>query len=1109
MQRIVVRVAQFFVTLVVGLAILGSIAVWRLSKGPVSLDFLTPTIERSFAASELPVAVQVENTTLVWGGWRRVFDLRAVNVRLFGSDGKIVALLPEVSIGVSMTGLLRGDFALSRLDVIGLQASLRRHPDGRLDFALPVDPKGEQDTAGAFATIASDLLKSVREGKGLFRYIKRFSVLSARVQYRDELNRQLWNMPAADMITVFGPDVIESRFRLIVENGGDRAELAATMLHDRKSARIGGRVDFNALEPMLIARAVPYLHQLANIRLPFSGSAHFEVSSDWRLLGLRLQLASAVGHALIGMEYPPDGKHVRVVARLEGVQLAGLARATPTLASLAGLDLPVSGQIEGEAVSAEDFRLRRVDLTAGSGKVELPGILPRPVAVTGIRVRADVNDDQTKATIQEVSVDLGGPRLQLTGTADRDGTAYRLHSQGTVANVPMASLDDYWPLNIGEVARRWVIANITEGTVDSGTVSLGATMQADNLADIRLEAFSGTLQYQGLSVDYLAPMSKFTGVAGKATFDRSRFDLVVSKGRLRDLELVHAAINMFDLDTDIEKIAIETAMKGPARTLAHVLDEQPLGFLGALALAPTAISGEAEFRTKLHFPLKRDLTAKEVQVVATGTLRKLAISPAPKNLLVKDGTLTVKATNDALTATGSVVLSGIPATVDWRENFTDAAKERRRLVFAGRVPEMGKPGFGLPDLHFLSGPADANVAFTQLRDGKGELLVNLELADTVLSMPELGWTKAAGAAGTANVTLAFDDKGLRKIDKISVETGTSRLLGSAEFLGKEREAWIATVERFKSGDNDLEGRIERHSNGKIVADLTGKRFDVAGLVAQQSATAEPGEAKESPLPPLTVRARIRDLRWEENRRIRDASVTARYVDDRVLGLAVDGRLGSDGTLSIRYLPGPDGQVLRVAADDFGAILRMSPTESKVTGGALLIRGLRRAPDAPLEGAFHASSFTLSQAPLLARVLQVASLTGIVDALSRKGLDFEAFEGQFAYSDGRIVFGKASAYGSSIGVTGDGVFDLGKNTVSASGTVVPAYSLNRVLGNIPLLGSLITGGKNEGLFAATYRVDGSIDNPKIDVNPLSALAPGFLRNLFGLGPEKEPALPKSQ
>jgi hypothetical protein len=33
------------------------------------------------------------------------------------------------------------------------------------------------------------------------------------------------------------------------------------------------------------------------------------------------------------------------------------------------------------------------------------------------------------------------------------------------------------------------------------------------------------------------------------------------------------------------------------------------------------------------------------------------------------------------------------------------------------------------------------------------------------------------------------------------------------------------------------------------------------------------------------------------------------------------------------------------------------------------------------------------------------------------------------------------------------------------------------------------------------VAGPLENPKISVNSLSALAPGFLRNLFGLGAGK--------
>ena len=56
----------------------------------------------------------------------------------------------------------------------------------------------------------------------------------------------------------------------------------------------------------------------------------------------------------------------------------------------------------------------------------------------------------------------------------------------------------------------------------------------------------------------------------------------------------------------------------------------------------------------------------------------------------------------------------------------------------------------------------------------------------------------------------------------------------------------------------------------------------------------------------------------------------------------------------------------------------------------------------------------------------------------------------------------------------------------------------MLGRIPVLGNILTGGeKGGGVFAATYTMTGPMEEPVILVNPLSALTPGFLRNLFGI------------
>jgi hypothetical protein len=65
-------------------------------------------------------------------------------------------------------------------------------------------------------------------------------------------------------------------------------------------------------------------------------------------------------------------------------------------------------------------------------------------------------------------------------------------------------------------------------------------------------------------------------------------------------------------------------------------------------------------------------------------------------------------------------------------------------------------------------------------------------------------------------------------------------------------------------------------------------------------------------------------------------------------------------------------------------------------------------------------------------------------------------------------------------------------------LIPAYAINAALNKIPLIGDLITGGdKGSGIFAATYTYRGPLATAEPSVNPLAALAPGFLRRIFDI------------
>ena len=78
----------------------------------------------------------------------------------------------------------------------------------------------------------------------------------------------------------------------------------------------------------------------------------------------------------------------------------------------------------------------------------------------------------------------------------------------------------------------------------------------------------------------------------------------------------------------------------------------------------------------------------------------------------------------------------------------------------------------------------------------------------------------------------------------------------------------------------------------------------------------------------------------------------------------------------------------------------------------------------------------------------------------------------------------------LGATVRGRIDFAHETLALSGTYVPFYGFNAVLGVVPLLGDLLKGRENEGVFGITFAVQGRTSNPDVRVNPVSMLAPAF-------------------
>jgi len=214
-----------------------------------------------------------------------------------------------------------------------------------------------------------------------------------------------------------------------------------------------------------------------------------------------------------------------------------------------------------------------------------------------------------------------------------------------------------------------------------------------------------------------------------------------------------------------------------------------------------------------------------------------------------------------------------------------------------------------------------------------------------------------------------------------------------------------------------------------------------------------------------------------------ARIDARFIDGRELRL----RFGVETAK----------KELSFTSDDLGSTLSLLNITDNIVGGKVTVTG--QVSDATgkqvLRGHVDGENYNLVRAPGFARVLSLASLSGIGALLAGSGIPFSTLRGDFAYGGDRVVIEDLLAYGGAIGLTANGRLELDSKRLDIQGTIVPAYTLNSIIGNVPVLGSLLLGGEGQGLFAATYQAKGSTTEPQISVNPLSALTPGFLRRLM--------------
>lgn len=916
---------------------------------------------------------------------------------------------------------------------------------------------------------------------------------------------------APSSIELIGPRLTLLR----AEEGGLRLARA-----DGESAEVGATLAASLLDPPREDHPLAWLEHVGvlDARLAISDestgriwTAHkadlvvdFDEVRIAGLLSLDSRLEGADAHIEVLALRDRQSGRSEVTATFSDLRPSALAGIDPALEAFAALRVPLSGAASFALTPTGAVEGIEFDLVGGEGEITLPEVLPTPVAVRRLATVGTVDGDFSRLTLDSFALDTDRPRFALTGEIQRTDAGVGVEGRFQAFDLPFDSLANYWPASVIDGGREWILRNVAHGAITHLEAALAIEPGAFETGRFGAAATTGTFAFEGARIHYLRPMPPAEGVDGTARFTGESLDLTMSGGRIFGIVAPRATARLSDIHAERPRMQTVVQAEGPAADALALLDHPRLALMEAIGLRPERVGGTVETELTVALPLLKDVAREQITLTATARVKDGRMTALDGLLELAEGTFRIDVDGTGMDLRGAAKIHSMPATIAWRENFGDDAPFASRYNLSTTLTPEGQAALGIDLAPYARGSLALDAVFTDPgQGGTPRATLALDAENAALEIPELLWAKPEGERGRMRVVAVFPESGGVELAGIDVRAGDFRGAGQAAFESGLDSLRGVVIERIRYGLTDIAGRIEPAAAGGWLVFVTGTSLDARPYLKRLMAEDSPDSG------PLVLELAVQSLITAENRQLTDAQ--ARFVVDpagRHIG-SLKGTLPTGGAFRLVLEPLGAKRRLIVDSDDAGAVARVFDIYDNALGGRLLMEAVLHddLPDTPITGTVTIRDYRLINAPMLAKLLSVATLTGILDTLRNDGIAFATFSMPFSIVDDVLVVEDARAAGLSIGINAEGTLGLKTDEVGIQGTIVPAYAFNSVIGaivgNIPLLREILVGGEGDGVFAATYRVDGTFDEPAVAINPIATLAPGFLRNLFSFLGDGEP------
>ncbi|MGE0846412.1 MAG: AsmA-like C-terminal domain-containing protein [Flavobacteriaceae bacterium] len=1083
-----VRVAALaVVVLVLLVAGLAGILSWRLSQGPLAEAFLTERIGERLKAA-IPPGVQ-------WSFSRAAIEksdegrVELVIHDLAVSDpaeGSVRA--PRIVVRPRWGALLVGQAEARSIEII--DAVIGLPPSGGSTPGIP-DLRG-----AAFGSIAA--VKGVVDALGI-RWIGLYNAqigeapAEGDAQHFDVEVHTLESAANEIRLALFGKgtDGLGWTAELDVARAGEGADVAL-IVTDLAPDRV--------LLPLAPALAD------AQISTPVTGRLDVSVNGIGRLTALKFD--ATLGAGFIGVS--PDHRVLIDEAQVGGfwepsqeqlvISPSKVLAARTEVVFRGGVTIPGSGSFSsGKIPFRIDFGQSKI---SGDG-ISDPVTFDRGVVAGVYHVARDVlRIDRLDAGSPDAAIAAVG----LISNLRRDPSG---RIEGSIASMPVDTLKRVWPPFAAPGAREWVVSNILSGDVTN--VGFAVQIPPGAIEGDGSE-IAGELDFDVDAVDftYLGELPPIRGATGHAKLTNHTFTLDMRPGafvRLADGSRIAVGPGRFhipDLTLEAPQGIINLSLSGDAGAVMDLLDHEPLKLATRRNLDTDAISGRSEAKLRIELPLVQEVRLEDSKVHIDASVGDLKMAGGAGRTDVAGGSLKIISDGENVSVSGQALINGVQADVAITDTLFGTGAAEQRVTTILDAEERRKFGFALDDV--IVGKLPAEIMEETDSRGRAVTRVHLDLTPVRLTYPAIGLDKPAGAAAEGSFTIVREKNGTALEDIVITGSGID-VKGSAKLdqNGAIRSADLPTF-RLRRAD-DASVKVSR-SGSTLNLTLRGNALDVRSVITATFSPAKDGDAAKTA---LSLDAKLDRAIGNDGQTINDLSLSLQQSGGRISQLTLDGRHDSGAAVSGRMGGGGSGaSVLTITSGDGGALLRWVGAYSNMAGGSLQLVARLGDKQGAADGGLQIRNFRIVGDQGLDRLvvsgeqetLRAAPNTmqrGPIESPDSSNIAFDLAEVRFAREGNRIRLRDGIVRNAAMGATGSGEVDFAAQRLSIAGTYVPLYAINSIFGKIPLIGTILGGRRNEGLIGISYSIRGSIDNPIMTVNPVSAVTPGVFRFIFNIDP----------